>query len=78
LFTKTSEAKNESSQETIELYNIFADPHERDNVASANPKKVAELKKELAAVKAADRDDVVSPSQNSPSQNIGHRKPPAI
>jgi arylsulfatase A-like enzyme len=40
--------------ETVELYNLADDPHEKMNVAEANPGKVKELRKQLAEQRKLD------------------------
>jgi len=46
--------------ESVELYNLAADPHETTNLAAQHPEKVQELRAQLAQVAQADNDAVVS------------------
>ena len=45
-------------KERIELFNIAEDPNEKNDLAQANPEKVAELKQALAEESASDNDAV--------------------
>ena len=50
-------AKN-GTEARSELFDIATDPNETSNVVESNPDKAAEMKTELKAAAAADRDAV--------------------
>ncbi len=56
-----SENGNEARDE---LYNIAADPNERENLAASQPERLAQLQSKLAAAAAKDSDSVVPISED--------------
>jgi arylsulfatase A-like enzyme len=53
---------NQKQNEKFELFDIAKDPNERQNLAAANPQKVAEMRAKLTASMARDLDAVVPTS----------------
>jgi arylsulfatase A-like enzyme len=53
-------AGGDGIKERVELFNIANDPNEANDIAGSNPDRVAEMKRELAAAAAVDRDAVAS------------------
>jgi arylsulfatase A-like enzyme len=51
-------AGKNGANDRVELFNIAKDPNEKNSLAESNPDKVTELKTELEAAAAADRDSV--------------------
>jgi arylsulfatase A-like enzyme len=53
-------ASGGQAQAKTELFHLSEDPYETQDLAAANPRKVAELEARLAELSAADRDSVAN------------------